>query len=129
MMINRMSPNQNIPYTITQLNPKPPIQTTYNDITDTYTHKRALRPDPNSHQSLQIGSFRFPNQNFEKVEINVANRESLGFSTAIVMDNRFKFMSPTELRVEDYYLMRTCPDNSEFYNFVFRSGRQVVFNN
>jgi hypothetical protein len=75
-------------------------------------------------QSLpQIGTFRCPTNNFEKREL-----ETGGTIASLAMDTAFHFMAVTEVRVEDYYLLRMCPVGSDLFNAASNTHPVPPFN-
>jgi hypothetical protein len=83
--------------------------------------KRPIKSYPNC---PAIGSLRYPNPNFEKREVEMMHEPT--YTAALVMDKAYHFMSTTELRVEDYYLLRTSPVGSSLFNSVVSSGNSFM---
>lgn len=73
--------------------------------------------------SPNIGTKRMP-PNFEK-PIDSSQSE---YSASISMHENASYMTATELRVEDYFHLRTAPTSSELYKNAYALGVNFAFN-
>lgn len=89
--------------------------------------KKSLRPQPGV---PVIGTFRVSTPNFEKESLiePLENGTHRPVYTSLVLDNECLNMSCTELRVEDYYLLRTCGLNSDLYKIINNINKPTTFN-
>lgn len=79
--------------------------------------RKPIRPQPGM---PLIGTFRVSTPNFEKESLTepLDNGVQRPVYSSLVLDNQYLNMSSIELRVEDYYLLRTCGPNSDLFKII-----------
>jgi hypothetical protein len=79
--------------------------------------RKPIRPQPGM---PAIGTFRVTTPNFEKESLTEPpeNGTQRPVYSSLVLDNECLNMTGIELRVEDYYLLRTCGPNSDLYKII-----------
>ncbi len=76
-----------------------------------------------------IGTFRVSKTNFEKRDKLERGLSGNTYLMSIALDKNYVQMGLNEIRIEDYYLIRTSKSDSELYRTVIpKSNSKIFFN-